>query len=41
MATGNDPISYAINFYALKNIASGTGNVTTLTTTAATAITTP
>lgn len=38
MATANDPISYAINFYALKAISSGTGTVTTLTT--ATPITT-
>ena len=31
MATANDPISYATNFYVLKNIINGTGNVTTLT----------
>jgi polysaccharide biosynthesis/export protein len=31
MATANDPISYATNFYVLKNIINGTGTVTTLT----------
>jgi polysaccharide export outer membrane protein len=30
MATADDPIIYATNYFALKNIASGTGNVTTL-----------
>jgi polysaccharide export outer membrane protein len=39
MATVNDPITYAINFYALKAVIHGTGTVTTLT--AATPITTP
>jgi polysaccharide export outer membrane protein len=39
MATVNDPITYATNFYALKAIIHGTGTVTTLT--AATPITTP
>jgi polysaccharide export outer membrane protein len=32
MATVNDPITYAINFYALKAVINGTGAVTTLTT---------
>ena len=41
MATANDPISYAINYYALKTISSGTGGgVTTTISTAPTAITT-
>jgi polysaccharide export outer membrane protein len=31
MATANDPISYATNFYALKAIINGTGTVTTIT----------
>jgi polysaccharide biosynthesis/export protein len=31
MATANDPISYATNFYVLKGLINGTGNVTTLT----------
>lgn len=31
MATANDPISYATNFFALKNLINGTGNVTTIT----------
>ena len=39
MATVNDPISYAINFYALKAAIHGTG--TALISTAATPITTP
>ena len=39
MATANDPITYATNFYALKNIASGTGNVSILTS--ATPVVTP
>ena len=39
MATANDPISYAINYYALKAISSGTGGaVTTTISTAPTAI---
>jgi polysaccharide biosynthesis/export protein len=32
MATANDPIVYATNFYALKAAANGTGNITTITT---------
>ena len=32
MATANDPITYAINFYALKAVASGSGTVSTLVT---------
>jgi polysaccharide export outer membrane protein len=39
MATVNDPITYAINFYALKAAIHGTGTITTIT--AATPITTP
>jgi polysaccharide export outer membrane protein len=39
MATVNDPIVYATDFFALKAIIHGTGTVTTLTTT--TPITTP
>jgi polysaccharide export outer membrane protein len=41
MATVNDPIVYATNFYALKAIINGTGAVTTLTTTTTTPIATP
>ena len=32
MATVNDPIIYATNFYALKAAASGTGSTTIITT---------
>jgi polysaccharide export outer membrane protein len=31
MATVNDPIAYATNFYALKAAINGTGNITTIT----------
>jgi polysaccharide export outer membrane protein len=31
MATANDPISYATNFYVLKNLVNGTGTVTAVT----------
>jgi polysaccharide export outer membrane protein len=31
MATANDPITYATNFYALKGLINGTGTVTTIT----------
>jgi polysaccharide biosynthesis/export protein len=31
MATANDPISYATNFYVLKNLINGTGTVTAIT----------
>jgi polysaccharide biosynthesis/export protein len=31
MATANDPISYATNFYVLKGLINGTGNVTAIT----------
>jgi polysaccharide export outer membrane protein len=40
MATANDPISYAINFYALKAAINGTGTAITTISTAPTAITT-
>jgi polysaccharide export outer membrane protein len=35
MATANDPIVYAINFYALKAAINGTGAITTITAPAA------
>jgi polysaccharide export outer membrane protein len=36
MATVNDPIIYAINFYALKAAVAGTGTFTTITAPTAT-----